>query len=263
MGVEKVLITKQGRIFYVRDSSKDLHTQYGFIKAVDIKKAKPGSTLATNTGKELFVLNQSFVDVYKKIKRSAQIIPLKDVGTIVAETGINSKTRVVDAGAGSGGLACFLANIAKDVVTYDVRDDFIKIVKRNKEYLGLKWPGTDKYIREYLSPGQDIFNLTHDAVMHALAIKYEMLRVLPDKCYAAHFGLVPSAYYDIIDGEYKINTVMGDMDGPIADIECVVYSKPKDEWLSAMLGILHQGDYDHILDTRLKPRGFVYSEDVI
>jgi len=138
MGVEKILITPQGRRFYVRDSSKDLHTQYGFVKATDIKKAKPGSILKTNTGKELFVLKPSFVDLYKKIKRSAQIIPIKDIGIILAETGINSKSRVVDAGAGSGGLACFLANIAKEVITYDIRDDFIGIVKENKEFLELK-----------------------------------------------------------------------------------------------------------------------------
>lgn len=138
MGIEKILITQQGKRFYVRDSSQDLHTQYGFVKATDIKKSKPGSILKTNTGKELFVLKPSFVDVYKKIKRSAQIIPLKDIGIILAETGINSKSMVVDAGAGSGGLACFLANIAKEVITYDIRDDFIKIVKKNKELLGLK-----------------------------------------------------------------------------------------------------------------------------
>ncbi len=138
MGVEKVLITQQGKKFYVRDTSKDFHTQYGFVKSTDIKKSKPGSILKTNTGKELFVLKPSFVDVYRKIKRSAQIIPLKDIGIILTETGINSTSRVVDAGAGSGGLACFLANIAKEVITYDIRDDFIKIVKKNKELLELK-----------------------------------------------------------------------------------------------------------------------------
>ena len=43
-----------------------------------------------------------------------------------------------DAGAGSGALSCFLAAIAKEVVTYDIREDFIKVVKANIEFLGLK-----------------------------------------------------------------------------------------------------------------------------
>ena len=137
MGVELVLITKQGKRFYVKDRSKDLHTQFGYIKAAELVNAKPGSVLKTNTGKELCVLKPSFVDVYRKIKRSAQIIPLKDLVTIVAETGLNLKSKVVDAGAGSGGLACFLANIAKQVTTYEIRDDFVKIVESNKQLLGL------------------------------------------------------------------------------------------------------------------------------
>lgn len=138
MGVEKILITKQGKKFYVKDSSKDFHTQFGFVKAEELKKAKPGSVLKTNTGKELYVLEPSFVDIYRKIKRGAQIIPLKDIGSIITETGINPQSKIVDAGAGSGGLSCFLATIAKEVTTYDIRDDFIKIVEKNKEFLDLK-----------------------------------------------------------------------------------------------------------------------------
>ena len=76
--------------------------------------------------------------MYKKIKRDAQIIPLKDIGLIIAETGINKSSIVLDAGSGSGALACFLATIAKEVITYEIREDFIEIVKANIEFLGLK-----------------------------------------------------------------------------------------------------------------------------
>lgn len=132
-----VLITAKGKKFYVKDKSKDLHTQYGYIKAAELAKVKPGTTLTTNTGTKLTVLKPSFIDIYKKIKRIAQIIPLKDIGSIITETGINNKSKVLDAGAGSGGLACFLAHIAKEVITYDIREDFIKIVEHNKELLDL------------------------------------------------------------------------------------------------------------------------------
>ncbi|MFH1398657.1 MAG: methyltransferase domain-containing protein [Candidatus Woesearchaeota archaeon] len=135
--MERILMTEQGKRFYVKDLKQDVHTQYGFVKAGDVQKAKAGDVLRTNTGKELIMFKPSFIDVYWKIKRGAQIIPLKDMGVIITETGIGSKSRVVDAGAGSGGLACFLANIVKEVVTYDIREDFIKIVEHNKELLGL------------------------------------------------------------------------------------------------------------------------------
>ena len=131
----KVLINKHDK-FLVKDLSKDFHTKYGFFKKEDLKK-KSGKVIS-NTKKEFTVFDPCFIDLYKKIKRSAQIIPLKDIGLIVAETGINGNSKVIDAGSGSGALCCFLASIAKDVVTYEIREDFIEIVKKNIDFLGLK-----------------------------------------------------------------------------------------------------------------------------
>ena len=54
------------------------------------------------------------------------------------ETGINKKSTVVDAGTGSGALSCYLAHICKQVTTYDLRPEFIKIAERNKRFLGIK-----------------------------------------------------------------------------------------------------------------------------
>ena len=136
--IKKILITRQGRKFYAKDINQDLHTQYGYVKKEELKKAKEGDLVKSNTGKEFFILNPSFIDLYRKIKRDAQIIPLKDIGLIIAETGINKSSKVLDAGSGSGALACFLAAIAKEVVSYEIREDFIEIVKSNIEFLKLK-----------------------------------------------------------------------------------------------------------------------------
>jgi len=135
--IKKIIISKEGKTFYIRDTSKDYHCQFGLIKAKDLKR-KDGSVIKTNTKKELIIFSPSFIDSYKKIKRGAQIITRKDASIIIAETGVNKDSKVVDAGAGSGALACFLANICKEVTTYDIRADFIKIVKQNKEFLNLK-----------------------------------------------------------------------------------------------------------------------------
>ena len=132
----KVLMNKSGKRFLVKDTNKDMHTQFGYFKKEDLK-AKSGR-IRTNTGKEFTIFNPFFIDLYKKIKRDAQIIPLKDIGLIVSETGVNNKSKVVDAGAGSGALACFLANIAKEVITYEIREDFIELVKNNIKFLNIK-----------------------------------------------------------------------------------------------------------------------------
>ncbi|MAG91293.1 hypothetical protein CMO83_01295 [Candidatus Woesearchaeota archaeon] len=135
--IKKILITKQGRKFYAKDLGQDLHTQYGFVSKEELKNAKQGDLLKSNTNEEFHIFDPSFIDVYRKIKRDAQIIPLKDIGIIISETGINKGSLVLDAGSGSGALACFLAKIAKEVITYEIREDFIEIVKQNIELLNL------------------------------------------------------------------------------------------------------------------------------
>ncbi len=69
---------------------------------------------------------------YRRLKRSPQVILPKDIGMIIAYTGINKNSRCLDAGTGSGWLAVSLARICKEVVSYDIREDFIKIAEKNR-----------------------------------------------------------------------------------------------------------------------------------
>ncbi|MFC1690717.1 tRNA (adenine-N1)-methyltransferase [Nanoarchaeota archaeon] len=135
--IKKVLINKEKK-YYIRDLSNDYHSNDGYIKAAELKKAKDGTLLKTNKGKEFSIFSAGFQDKYEKLDRSAQIIPKKDLGTIISYTGIGKDSVIVDAGTGSGALCCFLANIAKKVVSYDVREDHQEFAERNVKLLGLK-----------------------------------------------------------------------------------------------------------------------------
>ena len=131
-------MSREGKKFVYKDH--DLHTQFGFVTKKEIDKAKSGAVLETNKGKKMTVLDASFKDVYERIKRSAQIIPLKDIGFIISEVGLDSSWRIVDAGSGSGAISCFLGHLIPKgkVFTYDIREDHINIVKKNISLLGLK-----------------------------------------------------------------------------------------------------------------------------
>ena len=133
--IRKVALSKEGNQYYIRDLDADFHTKEGFIRKEDLKK---NSVVKTNLGSELFIFEPDFMDCYKKIKRLPQVIPLKDTGAIVAYTGINKNSKIVDAGAGSGALSLFLAHLAKEVTTYELRDDFIAVVKENMEFMKIK-----------------------------------------------------------------------------------------------------------------------------
>jgi tRNA (adenine57-N1/adenine58-N1)-methyltransferase catalytic subunit len=129
----RVLI-KDDHKFLVKDTNSDYHTQYGAVSKSDFNKSK----LKSNRGTEFVSFDATFIDIYERMKRQAQIITLKDIGTIISETAINKNSKVLDAGSGSGALCCFLANICKSVVSYDIRDDHQKTAKFNQEMLGLK-----------------------------------------------------------------------------------------------------------------------------
>ena len=75
--------------------------------------------------------------MYRKLKRGPQVILPKDIGIIIAYTGVNKNSVVVDAGTGSGWLAVSLARLASKVYSYDLREDFLAIAQKNKEMLGL------------------------------------------------------------------------------------------------------------------------------
>jgi tRNA (adenine57-N1/adenine58-N1)-methyltransferase len=135
--IEREVRIAKKRVYYVNDLSKDFHIKEGVILKKDLKK-KEGSIIKTNQNKEFVIFSPSFIDKYKKIKRKAQIITKKDAGIIIAETGINKDSIIVDAGAGSGALSCFLANYAKKVYAYELREDFIEIVRENINLLDLK-----------------------------------------------------------------------------------------------------------------------------
>lgn len=84
---------------------------------------------------------KNFLD---KAKRGPQIIMPKDAALILTYTGVGPGSKVVDAGAGSGFLAIFLANYVRPgkVVTYENKKRFVKTAKKN-----IKSSGLSRFIR--------------------------------------------------------------------------------------------------------------------
>jgi tRNA (adenine57-N1/adenine58-N1)-methyltransferase len=117
-----------------------LHTSYGVIKKEVLSQCKPGEVVESNIGKKFRVIEPAIIDFIHKAKRGPQAVTLKDCGIIVAKTGIKSKSKVVEAGAGSGLLSMFLANAVKPgkLVSYEVREDFAEIARKNFERFGIK-----------------------------------------------------------------------------------------------------------------------------
>ncbi len=68
---------------------------------------------------------------YRRLKRGPQIMLPKDIGMVIAYTGITKQSKCFDAGTGSGWLAVSLARVAKEVTSYEMRDEFMKLAQKN------------------------------------------------------------------------------------------------------------------------------------
>lgn len=138
----KLLVEKGGRKLLINEAlmKDEMNTDLGIIKKEDVINTPIGGKVVTHTGTEFRVLQPSFYDYFEALERGPQIITLKDCGLISAYTGLCSGMRVLDAGVGSGALTAYLANIIKPkgkVFAYEVREDFLKLGKRNIERFGL------------------------------------------------------------------------------------------------------------------------------
>ncbi len=80
-----------------------------------------------------------FPTLLRKLGRGGPAVTLpKDAGLIIGYTGIGKESRVLELGSGSGFMTVQLANIAKEVVTYEKRDEFLKIAQENVKKAGLE-----------------------------------------------------------------------------------------------------------------------------
>ncbi len=130
---------EKGRKYIARD--EEFHTNYGFIKKEDIENGKPGDILKTHLDHIFKLFKANINDYIDLMERKCSIILPKDIGVIIANSGIGCGDKVVDAGTGAGATALHFGNVVGEkgaVYSYEIREDFSEIAKRNIEGFGLK-----------------------------------------------------------------------------------------------------------------------------
>ena len=142
---EKVLLIGKESMYVVEVGKGKYQTREGFVDLRSLKNKKIGQEVKTHLGKKLLIAKPTIVDLLQKsAKRLPQIIMPKDAALILAYTGVNPGSLVVDAGTGSGFLSMFLASYIKPgrVVSYEINKAAAKLSKQNFKRVGL-----EKFIR--------------------------------------------------------------------------------------------------------------------
>src|SRR5206468_12204761 len=93
-----------------------------------------GSVVTSSGGTAYLALRPLLADYVLSMPRGAQVVYPKDAAQVVAMGDVFPGARVLEAGAGSGALSCWLLRAVGptgEVWSYELRPDFAEIARRN------------------------------------------------------------------------------------------------------------------------------------
>ena len=136
-----LLYLDRRRTYLVKvEKEKNFHTHKGFVKLDNLIGKGYGTKIKSNLNVEFVALKPVLRDYIMKSFRKTQIMYPKDIALTIMFSGIGPGSKVVDAGTGSGALTTALAHFVKPkghVYSYEVREEFVKIAKKNLTRSGL------------------------------------------------------------------------------------------------------------------------------
>ena len=132
-----LLRSEGGREYFIVAGEEKLHTDLGIVDLKEIEGKDWGDILNSHLGKPFTILKPRTPDFFNHIRRTGAPMMPKDIGAIIAYTGICPTDTILDAGTGSGVLAIYLGNIARKVITYEINEQFVAVAKKNVANAGL------------------------------------------------------------------------------------------------------------------------------
>ncbi len=132
-----LLIDKKGKKTLIKKTEGKVNTQYGIISESNLNKSN--GKIKTHTGIELLAVKPSFQDIVENMKMGSRPIYPYDSGIMAAMLSIKPKTKVLEAGTGSGGNTIYLAELGAVIDTYEKEKRFYDIAEKNlKKYPNVK-----------------------------------------------------------------------------------------------------------------------------
>ncbi len=139
------------------------HTHQGSLAHNDLIGSQDGSVVISSGGTAYVALRPLLADFTVSMRRGAAVVYPKDAAQILAMADIFPGARVLEAGAGSGALSCWLLRAIGEaglLVSFERRPDFADIARGNVErYFGAPHPAWRLTIGELpagsaVDPGQ-------------------------------------------------------------------------------------------------------------
>jgi tRNA (adenine57-N1/adenine58-N1)-methyltransferase catalytic subunit len=129
------LTDPKGRLHtLVLEPGREFHTHRGALAHDDVIGRPDGSVVTSTGGTAYLALRPLLADYVLGMPRGAQVIYPKDAAQIVAMGDVFPGAKVLEAGAGSGALTCWLLRAVGPlgrVYSFEQRADFAAIARRN------------------------------------------------------------------------------------------------------------------------------------
>lgn len=126
---------------YLLKEDREFQSDLGIIKKEQMERATIGDVIITHLGKEFKVIKPTVNDFIDLMDRRCSILIQKDIGVVLAHTGLGAGVRVIDAGTGAGAIALNFGNVVGEkgkVYSYEIREDFSEVAKKNIDDFGIK-----------------------------------------------------------------------------------------------------------------------------
>ena len=201
-----MILDERGKKYLLKED-KEFQSDLGIVSAEQIANSEIGDELKSHLDHTFKIVKPNVNDFIDLMDRRCSILIQKDIGSVLAHTGLGAGDRVVDAGTGAGAIALNFGNVVGSegkVYTYEIREDFAEVARKNIENFGItNIEVKNKDIKE----GIDEDNL--DLIFLDLPKPFEIFEDVYDSLKVGGWLTVYAPYIDQAEVSYGIAKKLG------------------------------------------------------
>lgn len=201
---------------YVLKPGEEFQSDLGIIKADVLDNAEVGDEVKSHLDHTFKIMKPNINDFIDIMDRRCSILLKKDIGLVLAHTGLGAGSRVVDAGTGAGAIALNFGNVVGfegHVYTYEIREDFAEVAKKNIDNFGIE---NVTVKNQNIKDGIDEDNI--DLVFLDLPKPFEIFEEVWDSLNVGGWVAVYAPYIDQAKLSYRVANKLGFYDIEIIEL---------------------------------------------
>ena len=210
-----MILDERGKKYLLKEDC-EFQSDLGIVTKEQIANCEIGDELKSHLDHTFKIVKPTVNDFIDLMDRRCSILVKKDIGTVLAYTGLGSGDRVVDSGTGAGAIALNFGNVVGpegDVFTYEIREDFAEVARKNIEKFGI----TNIHVKnKNIKDGIDEDKI--DLVFLDLPKPFEIFEDVMESLNVGGWLTVYAPYIDQAEISYRIAKKLGFYDIKIFEI---------------------------------------------